>query len=141
MRKSKQDEAPGQGIQQLLSICQGGHRFYTQAADLSRNPVFKDTMRSLEADRAQLVAELQGWVEPAAWPESSLISLVRRARHDDRRILDLCEQMDLQTIAAYKQELGNGYRGRLKSLLESHLQRLLAGRAIRAALGVEPGSD
>lgn len=91
-------------------------------------------MQKLELQRAALASDLQAWVEPTSWSGAVLIPLVRAARHDDARILDLCDRMDRETIADYERELANGHKGRLRALLVRHLEELKAGLRARLAL-------
>lgn len=122
------------GIQQLLAACRWGHRFYSEASELSRSKRLTMAMQKLELQRAALASELQAWAEPTSWSGAALIPLVRAARHDDARILDLCDRIDRETITAYELELGNGHKGRLKAMLVRHLEELQAGMQGRADL-------
>ncbi len=73
--------------------------------------------RRSDAQRAAQASELQGWSEPATWSGAPLIPMIRAARHDDTRILELCDRMDRATIATYELELKCGHEGRLQSVL------------------------
>lgn len=121
-------------LSNLHAICCWGTQFYSEAADVSRRKVQSETLQSLELQRAILAEELKAWVEPALWEEATLIPLVRDARYDDQRILELCDQLDQVTIAAYEEQL-QGVRGELMhSLLRRHLDLVSEGQRKRASL-------
>lgn len=124
------------GLAQLLSICRWGHRFYTEAAEASRRRKQTVTLLKLELQRADLAAELQSWVDHPG-PADSFLPLVRAAGQDDERILELCDRLDEMTIQAYERQLNVAPQGRLRSVLQRHLEKLVSGVAFRGRLREE----
>lgn len=134
MAKSLDAEGGARGIEQLLAACRWGHRFYSEAAELSKSKRLTMALQKLELHRAALASELQGWTEPTSWSGATLIPLIRAARHDDARILELCDRMDQFTIAAYEVELRNDHQNRVQAMLVRHLEELQSSMRGRSDL-------
>ncbi|MGE0493877.1 MAG: hypothetical protein AB7S38_32010 [Vulcanimicrobiota bacterium] len=122
-----------QDLAHLVSICRWVTRFYGEAAVVSRRQHQSKTLQLIEQERAGLADELQLLSGAATWSEATLLPLVRDARGDDARILELCDHIDGETIIAYGAFLPAS-SAQLQALLERHIEQLRRGAERRAFL-------
>lgn len=127
-----------QDLAHLVTVCHWGAHFYGAAAEASQGRSQCHALQTLGLQRVFLAEELLKWVGPTCWEGGELTPLVLGARRNDPRILQLCDHIDRETIAAYTRSLKRMPDGAVSSMLVQQLRGLARGWERRQLLEIPP---